>query len=34
MGMINRLAPIRDRLREEARGATGDLPLLLRGLAI
>ena len=34
MSAINRLGPIRDRLREEARGATGDLPLLLRGLSI
>ena len=34
MGLINRLAPVRNRLMSEARGTSGDLPLLLRGLPI
>ena len=34
MAMTNRIAPLRDRLAAEARGTTGDLPLLLRGLPI
>jgi 2-octaprenyl-6-methoxyphenol hydroxylase len=34
MSLIGRVAPVRDRLMEEARGATGELPLLLRGLQI
>ncbi len=34
MGLINRLGPVRNRLMEEARGTSGDLPLLLRGLSI
>ena len=34
MGLINRVAPIKDRLMAEARGTSGDLPLLLRGLEI
>ncbi|GAA4709831.1 FAD-dependent monooxygenase [Sphingomonas lutea] len=34
MGVINRLAPVRNRLMSEARGTSGDLPLLLRGLPI
>ena len=34
MGLINRLPPLRDQLRSEARGTSGDLPLLLRGLPI
>jgi 2-octaprenyl-6-methoxyphenol hydroxylase len=34
MGLINRISPIRNRLMAEARGTTGDLPLLLRGLPI
>ncbi len=34
MGLINRLGPVRDRLMSEARGTSGDLPLLLRGLPI
>jgi 2-octaprenyl-6-methoxyphenol hydroxylase len=34
MGLINRLSPIRNRLMSEARGTSGDLPLLLRGLPI
>jgi 2-octaprenyl-6-methoxyphenol hydroxylase len=34
MGVIDRIAPIKDRLMAEARGTSGDLPLLLRGLPI
>lgn len=34
MGVIGRVSPLRDRLMSEARGTSGDLPLLLRGLAI
>ncbi|HVL77809.1 MAG TPA: FAD-dependent monooxygenase [Sphingomicrobium sp.] len=34
MGLIDRLSPIKDRLMNEARGTSGDLPLLLRGLPI
>jgi 2-octaprenyl-6-methoxyphenol hydroxylase len=34
MRMINRVSPIRDRLMAEARGTSGELPLLLRGLPI
>lgn len=34
MGMIDRLPPIKDRLMGEARGETGALPLLLRGVPI
>ena len=34
MGLIDRLAPIKSRLMSEARGTSGDLPLLLRGLQI
>jgi len=34
MGLIERIAPIRNRLMNEARGTSGDLPLLLRGLPI
>jgi len=34
MGLINRIGPIKDRLMAEARGTSGDLPLLLRGLPI
>jgi 2-octaprenyl-6-methoxyphenol hydroxylase len=34
MGLIGRISPIRNRLMNEARGTSGDLPLLLRGLAI
>jgi len=34
MGLIDRIAPIRNRLMNEARGTSGDLPLLLRGLPI
>ena len=34
MGLIDRIAPVKDRLMNEARGTSGDLPLLLRGLPI
>jgi 2-octaprenyl-6-methoxyphenol hydroxylase len=34
MGLVGRVGPLRDRLMAEARGETGDLPLLLRGLPI
>ena len=34
MGLIDRVAPLRDRLKSEARGTSGELPLLLRGLPI
>jgi 2-octaprenyl-6-methoxyphenol hydroxylase len=34
MGLIDRIAPIKNRLMSEARGTSGDLPLLLRGLPI
>ncbi|MGH6729313.1 MAG: FAD-dependent monooxygenase, partial [Sphingomicrobium sp.] len=34
MGLIGRIAPLRDQLKSEARGTSGDLPLLLRGLPI
>jgi 2-octaprenyl-6-methoxyphenol hydroxylase len=34
MGLIDRIAPLKDRLMAEARGESGDLPLLLRGLQI
>jgi 2-octaprenyl-6-methoxyphenol hydroxylase len=34
MGLIERIAPVKDRLMAEARGTSGDLPLLLRGLQI
>ncbi|MEO7865552.1 MAG: FAD-dependent monooxygenase, partial [Sphingomicrobium sp.] len=34
MGLIGRIAPLRDQLQNEARGTSGDLPLLLRGLPI
>ena len=34
MGLIDRLGPVKDRLMAEARGTSGDLPLLLRGLPI
>ncbi len=34
MGLIDRVAPLRDQLMSEARGTSGDLPLLLRGLPI
>jgi 2-octaprenyl-6-methoxyphenol hydroxylase len=34
MGLVGRIKPVRDRLMSEARGTSGDLPLLLRGLPI
>lgn len=34
MGLIDRIGPIKDRMMAEARGTSGDLPLLLRGLPI
>jgi 2-octaprenyl-6-methoxyphenol hydroxylase len=34
MGLIQKIGPLRDQLMAEARGETGDLPLLLRGLPI
>jgi 2-octaprenyl-6-methoxyphenol hydroxylase len=34
MCLIDRIAPIKNRLMNEARGTSGDLPLLLRGLPI
>jgi 2-octaprenyl-6-methoxyphenol hydroxylase len=34
MGLIDRIAPVKSRLMSEARGTSGDLPLLLRGLPI
>jgi 2-octaprenyl-6-methoxyphenol hydroxylase len=34
MGIVGRITPLRNRLMNEARGTSGDLPLLLRGLPI
>jgi len=34
MGVIDRISPLKNRLMSEARGTSGDLPLLLRGLPI
>ena len=34
MGVIDRVSPVRKRLMSEARGTSGELPLLLRGLPI
>jgi 2-octaprenyl-6-methoxyphenol hydroxylase len=34
MGLIERIGPVRNRLMSEARGTSGELPLLLRGLPI
>jgi 2-octaprenyl-6-methoxyphenol hydroxylase len=34
MSVINRIGPVKERLMAEARGTSGDLPLLLRGLPI
>ena len=34
MGMVDRIGPLKDRLMAEARGTSGELPLLLRGLPI
>jgi len=32
--VIDRIAPLKDRLMAEARGESGELPLLLRGMPI
>ncbi|HUE78226.1 MAG TPA: UbiH/UbiF/VisC/COQ6 family ubiquinone biosynthesis hydroxylase [Sphingomicrobium sp.] len=34
MGVVDRVRPLKDQLMSEARGTSGDLPLLLRGLPI
>ncbi|MEO7564062.1 MAG: UbiH/UbiF/VisC/COQ6 family ubiquinone biosynthesis hydroxylase [Sphingomicrobium sp.] len=34
MSVVGRIAPLRDQLKSEARGTSGDVPLLLRGLPI
>jgi 2-octaprenyl-6-methoxyphenol hydroxylase len=34
MRLFDRVSPIRDRMMAEARGTSGELPLLLRGLPI
>ena len=34
MGLVGRISPVRNRLMREARGTSGELPLLLRGLSI
>ena len=34
MGLIDRISPIKNRMMSEARGTSGELPLLLRGLPI
>jgi 2-octaprenyl-6-methoxyphenol hydroxylase len=34
MGLVDRFTPLKSRLMAEARGTSGDLPLLLRGLPI
>jgi 2-octaprenyl-6-methoxyphenol hydroxylase len=34
MGLVGRISPIRNRLMSEARGTSGELPLLLRGIPI
>ncbi|HET7575423.1 MAG TPA: FAD-dependent monooxygenase [Sphingomicrobium sp.] len=34
MGLVGRVSPLRNRLMNEARGTSGDLPLLLQGLPI
>src|SRR6476646_7060171 len=34
MGLVGRISPLRNKLMNEARGTSGDLPLLLRGLPI
>ena len=34
MGLVDRLGPLKDRFNAEARGTSGDLPLLLRGMPI
>jgi 2-octaprenyl-6-methoxyphenol hydroxylase len=34
MGLVDRIGPLKERFNAEARGTSGDLPLLLRGMAI
>jgi 2-octaprenyl-6-methoxyphenol hydroxylase len=34
MRLVGKISPLRDRLMNEARGTSGELPLLLRGLPI
>jgi 2-octaprenyl-6-methoxyphenol hydroxylase len=34
MSAVHRIGPLKDRLMAEARGESGELPLLLRGLSI
>lgn len=34
MGLVDRVGPLKDRFNAEARGTSGDLPLLLRGMEI
>jgi 2-octaprenyl-6-methoxyphenol hydroxylase len=34
MSAVQRIGPLKDRLMAEARGESGELPLLLRGLTI
>jgi 2-octaprenyl-6-methoxyphenol hydroxylase len=34
MGVVERVSPLKNRLKNEARGTSGELPLLLRGLPI
>jgi len=34
MGLVGRITPLRNKLMSEARGTSGELPLLLRGLSI
>jgi 2-octaprenyl-6-methoxyphenol hydroxylase len=34
MGLVERISPIKNRLMSEARGTSGELPLLLRGLPV
>ena len=34
MGLVQRIGPLKDQFMAEARGESGDLPLLLRGLQI
>ena len=34
MGLVGRISPLRNKLMSEARGTSGELPLLLRGLPI
>ena len=34
MGLVQRAGPVKQRLMAEARGESGEMPLLLRGLTI